>query len=79
MTLIRATALLPVLLLLANYSTSFYNKQTIDQGEPAVTVNVIPPANSPELYNEWNLESAGLSKNAFILAQKGYAKLAAQH
>jgi len=79
MTLIRATALLPVLLLLANYSTSFYNKQTIGQGEPVVIVDVIPPVNSSELYNEWNLESAGLSKNAFIMAQKGYARLAAKH
>ncbi len=82
MNLIRyAFAFIPILLLLANSSSSIFEKQT----DKPVTLSSFPDEvnersllHSGELFNKWNLESTGLSKKAFEMAEKGYTLFAAK-
>ena len=83
MKLIRhAFAFIPVLLLLANSSSSLYEKQTdkyVLSFALISATNEKTLLNSTELFDKWNLETTGLSKDAFEMAQKGYANLDEKH
>ncbi len=83
MKLIRyASSLLPILLLLANSSSSLIEKRT---DKPTVLsilpvrINELSTIDPAELYNAWNLEETGLSQTAFELAHKGYTRLVSKH
>lgn len=79
MRLIRyALALLPMLLLLANSTSSDITKKSpATSGTGIAAVSAGPgPMNSPgELFEAWNLEAAGLSRDAFEKAARGYEVL----
>ena len=79
MRLIRyALALLPMLLLLANSSSSDLTKKSM--AEAGMTVSSVsavtdPLINAGALFEAWNLEGSGLSRDAFENAAKGYEVL----
>ncbi len=83
MKLIRfAFAFFPALLLLANSSSSLYEKQNDKYILSSSLVNVDNEKtglNPPELFDKWKLETSGLSREAFEMAQKGYAVLDEKH
>ena len=83
MKLIRfAFAFFPALLLLANSSSSLYEKQNDKYILSSSLVNVDNEKtglNPPELFDKWKLEASGLSREAFEMAQKGYAVLDEKH
>lgn len=73
----NALALLPVLLLLANSSSPVLDEHTGKKAEAALLTRplTIATSNSEALYQSWNLGAAGLSKDAFDKAYKGYTYL----
>lgn len=83
MKLIRfAFAFFPALLLLANSSSSLHEKQNDKYILSSSLVNVDNEKtglNPPELFDKWKLEASGLSREAFEMAQKGYAVLDEKH
>ena len=83
MKLIRYSfAFIPVLLLMANSSSSLYEKNpreyVLSHTSPDV-INEKKLLNPSELFDKWNLETTGLSKDAFEMAHKGYANLDEKH
>lgn len=69
-----------LLLLLANSSSSLYEERM----GAHVLLSPLPDKsdaglNSTELYDKWNLEATGLSKEAFEMAQKGFTTLEGKH
>jgi L,D-transpeptidase catalytic domain len=82
MKLIRySPAFIPVfLLLLANSSSSLYEKE-INKAVVSSSVAIVEKTilNSAELFDKWNLNAAGLSKEAFEMATKGFTQLADKH
>lgn len=77
-----AFALLPMLLLMANSSSSDHKNGELENSIKS-TLPAIAKVNSvlsaTELYHAWNLNESGLSLAAFEMAQQGFAKLDAAH
>lgn len=74
--------MLLILLLLSNTSSSLFGKQTgttIPFSELPSKASGVPHPNYAELYRAWNLAEIGLSEDAFIKAQKGYAVLESEN
>jgi hypothetical protein len=73
-----AFAMMPMVLLLANSSSSGLKKEDLKSPGISSFPNVVikkTVLNAAELFNTWNLGVSGLSLAAFELAQQGFAKL----
>jgi len=75
--------IIPVFLLLLSNSSSSLNEEQaskhISLSPSPGTPNEKGRLNFTELYDKWNLETTGLSKEAFEMAQKGYIALEEKH
>jgi len=77
-----ALAVLCMLILLSNSSSSRFTKQIVKEtGSPESGLSVTDNTaiNSSALYSAWDLGSAGLSKEAFEKAYKGFTVLQAKN
>lgn len=77
-----ALATMPILLLLANSSSSDYEKSLLKNSREKILPLVItekPVLNAAELFTAWNLAASGLSLAAFEMAQQGFTRLDAKH
>lgn len=73
---------MPVFLLLANSSPTPVEKKAVNGiglSAAPVVVRDKSSSDSAQLYDVWDLESAGISKDAFEKAKKGYAVLSSKH